>query len=113
LNRAESSNPVTGVLRPAGCDANPLRTLILDRVDMSLGTGFGPLRSRIFRIRHLGDFNQLMLLGTLAGVEMGLAAAGVPHTKAGVQAAMTYLVDSVGTAKENRAVRAGKTGSTG
>jgi alanine-glyoxylate transaminase/serine-glyoxylate transaminase/serine-pyruvate transaminase len=58
---------------------------------MSLGQGLGKLKGKIFRIGHLGDFNELMLMGTLAGVEMGLARAKVPHKKGGVQAAMDYL----------------------
>jgi alanine-glyoxylate transaminase/serine-glyoxylate transaminase/serine-pyruvate transaminase len=65
--------------------------VILDRFDMSLGTGLGKVQGTVFRIGHLGDFNDLMLAGTLAGVEMGLAAAGVPHRKGGVQAALDYL----------------------
>jgi alanine-glyoxylate transaminase/serine-glyoxylate transaminase/serine-pyruvate transaminase len=67
---------------------------VLDRYDMSLGQGLGKLSGRVFRIGHLGWFNDLMLCGTLAGVEMGLALAGVPHRKGGVDAAMDYLVDA-------------------
>jgi alanine-glyoxylate transaminase/serine-glyoxylate transaminase/serine-pyruvate transaminase len=58
---------------------------------MSLGNGLGRLAGRAFRIGHLGDFNELMLAGTLSGVEMGLAAAGIPHSKGGVQAALDFL----------------------
>ena len=65
--------------------------MILDRFDMSLGTGLGKLKGKVFRIGHLGDFNELMLAGTLCGVEMGLAAAGVPFQAGGVQAAMESL----------------------
>jgi alanine-glyoxylate transaminase/serine-glyoxylate transaminase/serine-pyruvate transaminase len=65
--------------------------VILDGFDMSLGQGLGKLKGKIFRIGHLGDFNDLMLLGTLAGVEMGLARGKVPHKAGGVQAAMAYL----------------------
>jgi alanine-glyoxylate transaminase/serine-glyoxylate transaminase/serine-pyruvate transaminase len=68
-----------------------VRSVILERFDMSLGTGLGKLAGKIFRIGHLGDFNDLSLMGTLAGVEMGLAIAGVPHKRGGVQAAMDYL----------------------
>jgi alanine-glyoxylate transaminase/serine-glyoxylate transaminase/serine-pyruvate transaminase len=64
---------------------------VLDRFDMSLGQGLGKVTGKVFRIGHLGHFNELMLCGTLAGVEMGLAAAGVPHRKGGVQAALDYL----------------------
>ena len=79
---------------PDGHDADALREVILDRFDMSLGPGLGKLKGKIFRIGHLGDFNDLMLIGTLAGVEMGLAARQVPHKPGGVQAAMDYLAQS-------------------
>jgi len=85
------SDSLTAVLMPEGHDADRLRALILERFDMSLGSGLGKLKGRVFRIGHLGDFNELMLAGTLAGVEMGLAAAGVPYTKGGVTAALDYL----------------------
>ncbi len=65
--------------------------VMLDRFDMSLGTGLAKLKGRVFRIGHLGDFNDLMLMGTLAGVEMGLHEAGVPHRQGGVAAAMDVL----------------------
>jgi alanine-glyoxylate transaminase/serine-glyoxylate transaminase/serine-pyruvate transaminase len=65
--------------------------VILARFDMSLGMGLSKLKGKVFRIGHLGDFNDLTLAGTLAGVEMGLELAGVPHQKGGVQAAMEYL----------------------
>ena len=86
-----ASNSVTTVLVPEGCDSDALRSVILDRFDMSLGTGLGKLKGKVFRIGHLGDFNELMLAGTLCGVEMGLAAAGVPFQPGGVQAALEYL----------------------
>ena len=76
---------------PAGHDADKLRAAILERFDMSLGMGLGRLAGKVFRIGHLGDFNDLTLMGTLAGVEMGLELAGVPHRKGGAQAAMDYL----------------------
>jgi len=66
---------------------------VLDTYDMSLGAGLGKLAGRVFRIGHLGDLNDLTLAGTLAGVEMGLALAGVPHQPRGVQAALDYLAD--------------------
>ena len=88
---AEYSNSLTAVMMPQGHDADRLRKTILEAYDMSLGTGLGKLAGRIFRIGHLGDFNDLSLAGTLAGVEMGLALASVPHQKGGVQAAMDYL----------------------
>jgi len=88
---SEYSNVLTAVLMPDGHDADRLRKLILDRFDMSLGTGLGKLAGKAFRIGHLGSFNDLMLAGTLAGVEMGLAAAGVPHRPGGVAAALARL----------------------
>ena len=91
LNPAEYSNSLTAVLMPTGFDADALRQTILERFDMSLGTGLGKWKGKVFRIGHLGDFNDLMLAGTLGGVEMGLAAAGVPFAPGGVTAALTYL----------------------
>jgi alanine-glyoxylate transaminase / serine-glyoxylate transaminase / serine-pyruvate transaminase len=85
------SPALTAVLLPDGHDADKLRDLILQRFNMSLGAGLGKLAGRAFRIGHLGDMNDLMLAGTLCGVEMGLAAAGVPITGSGVQAALSYL----------------------
>jgi alanine-glyoxylate transaminase/serine-glyoxylate transaminase/serine-pyruvate transaminase len=90
-NPEEYSSTLTAVLVPPGCDADRLRKVILDRFDMSLGSGLGKLKGTVFRIGHLGDFNDLMLAGTLSGVEMGLAAAGVPFTPGGVTAALDYL----------------------
>jgi alanine-glyoxylate transaminase / serine-glyoxylate transaminase / serine-pyruvate transaminase len=87
----EHSNSLTAIRMPPGHDSDKLRAAILDRYDMSLGQGLGKLKGRIFRIGHLGDFNDLMLCGTLAGVEMGLKLAGVPHEAAGVRAAMDHL----------------------
>ncbi|MGB8840528.1 MAG: aminotransferase class V-fold PLP-dependent enzyme [Aliidongia sp.] len=91
MNEAEMSPVLTGVIMPDGHDADRLRDIILQRFDMSLGQGLGKLKGRVFRIGHLGHFNDLMLMGTLAGVEMGLAAAGVPHRAGGTQAALDYL----------------------
>lgn len=90
---AEYSGSLTAVLMPQGHDADALRKAILERFDMSLGAGLGKLAGKIFRIGHLGDFNDLTLAGTLAGVEMGLQIAGVPHRKGGLRAAMDYLAD--------------------
>jgi alanine-glyoxylate transaminase/serine-glyoxylate transaminase/serine-pyruvate transaminase len=90
-NPAEYSASLTAVLMPEGHSADRVRKVALERFDLSLGTGLGKLAGRVFRIGHLGDFNDLMLLGTLAGVEMGLALAGVPVRKEGVQAAMGYI----------------------
>lgn len=82
---------LTGVITPAGVDADAIRKLIHARFDLSLGTGLGKLRGRMFRIGHLGDCNDLTLVAALAGVEMGLKLAGVPLTGSGVQAAMAYF----------------------
>src|SRR5205823_2905779 len=79
---------------PAGNDADQLRAVILERFDMSLGQGLGKLKGKMFRIGHLGAFNDLTLCGTLAGVEMGLALAGVPHQAGGVTAAMQHLAST-------------------
>ena len=91
VNPAEYSSALTAVLMPEGHNADAFRKIVLERFDMSLGQGLGKVSGRIFRIGHLGYFNDLMLCGTLAGVEMGLALAGVPHRKGGVDAAMAYL----------------------
>jgi alanine-glyoxylate transaminase / serine-glyoxylate transaminase / serine-pyruvate transaminase len=90
----EYSSSLTAVMMPAGHDADALRKIILEAYDMSLGTGLGRLAGKVFRIGHLGDFNDLTLAGTLAGVEMGLALAGVPHKKGGVLAAFEHLTES-------------------
>ena len=91
LSPAEYSSTVTAVMMPEGYDADALRKVTLDRYDLSLGTGLGKLKGKVFRIGHLGDFNDLMLAGTLSGVEMGLALAGVPFTRGGVAAALDFL----------------------
>ncbi len=90
-NPEEYSNSLTAVMMPAGHDADALRRTILERYDMSLGAGLTKLAGKVFRIGHLGNFNDLMLAGTLAGVEMGLAVAGVPHQPGGIRAALEYL----------------------
>ena len=87
----EYSNSLTAALMPEGHDADNLRKIILEKFNMSLGTGLGKMKNKIFRIGHIGDFNELALTGTLGGVEMGLAIAGVPHTTGGVNAAMEFL----------------------
>ncbi len=88
---SELSNTLTAILMPDGHDADRLRAIVLDHFDMSLGTGLGKLAGKAFRIGHLGWFNDLMLAGTLAGVEMGLRLAGIPHREGGVGAAMSML----------------------
>ncbi|HWE25646.1 MAG TPA: aminotransferase class V-fold PLP-dependent enzyme [Myxococcales bacterium] len=87
----EHSSSLTGIRMPEGHDADRLRAIALDRFDMSLGQGLGKLKGKLFRIGHLGAFNDLMLCGTLAGVEMALRIAGVPHQPRGVSAATEYL----------------------
>ena len=87
----EYSNSLTAVMVPDGFDADRFREITLDAFDMSLGTGLGKLKGKIFRIGHLGHFNDLMLCGTLCGVEMGLHRAGIPHRHGGVAAALEFL----------------------
>ena len=91
---SERSDALTAVLMPEGHDADALRAIILDRFDTSLGAGLGKVKGRVFRIGHLGHFNEPMLLGTLGAVEAGLVAAGVPFTRGGVDAAIDHLVAS-------------------
>jgi alanine-glyoxylate transaminase/serine-glyoxylate transaminase/serine-pyruvate transaminase len=91
----EYSNSLTAVFVPDGFDEKELRALILKTFNLSLGSGLGKLAGCVFRIGHLGDFNELMLAGTLAGVEMGLQMAGIPHQRGGVDAAMQYLIEQL------------------
>lgn len=107
LNSAEFSNSLTAVQMPEGHDEAEFRKVVLERFNMSLGSGLGKVKGRVFRIGHLGDFNELMLCGTLAGVEMGLELAGVPYAKGGVDAAMQYLNrDNAAADKSDTARRA-------
>jgi len=92
----EYSDTVTAVFMPPGHDADQFRKLILEKFDMSLGTGLAKFQGKVFRIGHLGSFNELMLAGTLAGVEMGLGLAGVPYIKGGLMAALDSLVSADG-----------------
>lgn len=89
----EYSPVLTAVVMPDGHSADAFRKIVLENFDMSLGNGLNKVADKVFRIGHLGDFNELMLMGTLSGVEMGLSIAGVPHNKGGVDAAMGYLVN--------------------
>ena len=102
----EHSPVLTGVVLPDGHDADHFRKVTLEHFDMSLGAGLSKLKGKIFRIGHLGHFNDLMLMGTLAGVEMGLHLAGVPHRAGGVQAAMDVLKDKGTQATPLRAASA-------
>jgi alanine-glyoxylate transaminase/serine-glyoxylate transaminase/serine-pyruvate transaminase len=90
----EYSSSLTAVLMPKGHDADKLRETILDAFDMSLGTGLAKLATKVFRIGHLGHFNDLTLAGTLSGVEMGMQLAEVPHKAGGVMAALNSLAKS-------------------
>lgn len=76
---------------PQGYDADAFRKVILERFNMSLGNGLGKLKGKVFRIGHLGDFNDLMLAGTLCGLEMGFVVANIPFSKGGLLAALDYL----------------------
>jgi alanine-glyoxylate transaminase / serine-glyoxylate transaminase / serine-pyruvate transaminase len=92
---ARHYSPVlTTVVLPAGHDADRYRRIVLENFDMSLGTGLSKIAGKAFRIGHLGDINDLTLLGALSGCEMGLALAGVPHSKGGVAAAMAHLAET-------------------
>src|SRR5918993_399819 len=95
-NPTEYSSALTAVRLPEGSSADGLRAEILRRFNMSLGNGLGPLADRVFRIGHLGDFHDLMVTGTLTGVEMGLRVCGIPHRSGGVEAAMNYLSGNAG-----------------
>ena len=88
------SSSLTAVLLPEGHDADALRATILQHFDMSLGNGLSRLAGKVFRIGHLGDFNDLMLMGTLSGVEMGLKLADIPHQSGGAATAMQYLAQT-------------------
>jgi alanine-glyoxylate transaminase / serine-glyoxylate transaminase / serine-pyruvate transaminase len=90
---------LTGVMMPEGIDADAVRKVIYERFDMSLGTGLGKMKGRMFRIGHLGDCNDLTLMATLAGVEMGLQIAGVPVAASGLPAAMEFLMSQPGATK--------------
>jgi alanine-glyoxylate transaminase/serine-glyoxylate transaminase/serine-pyruvate transaminase len=90
-NPAEYSPSLTAVIMPEGHDADAFRKIALENFNMSLGQGLSKVAGKVFRIGHLGDFNELSLMGTLSGVEMALELAGVPHQKGGAQAAMAHL----------------------
>ena len=94
VNPAEYSSSLTAIVMPDGHSADAFRKIVLERFNMSLGQGLGKLSGKVFRIGHLGWFNELMLCGTLAGVEMGLKLARVPHRTGGVEAAMAYLAQT-------------------
>ena len=91
---AEYSSSTTAVLLPDGVSESAFRALVLERFNMSLGAGLGKVAGKVFRIGHLGDFNDLMLAGTLSGIEMALDAAGIRHRKGGILAALEYLAQT-------------------
>jgi len=91
------SPSLTGILLPEGHDADALRALALEHFNISYGAGFGPFKGKMFRIGHLGDTNDTMLMGALSATEMALSLAGIPHNKGGVQVAMDYLVAAHGS----------------
>lgn len=95
VNPDEYSNVVTTVLMPEGYNADSFRQLVLDKFDMSLGAGLGKVAGKVFRIGHLGHYNDLMLAGALSGVEMGLRLSGMQSATGGVEAALKYLAEQV------------------
>ncbi|HWD59466.1 MAG TPA: aminotransferase class V-fold PLP-dependent enzyme [Stellaceae bacterium] len=95
IDPSGQSDTVTAVLLPDGCDADAVRQICLDKFNVSLGGGLGHLKGKLFRIGHLGDLNEAMVLGSLATIEMALDMTGVPHGKGGVLAAMEYLSTGV------------------
>ena len=92
--KEDFSNTLTAVLLPDGYNADEFRSLVLDNFNMSLGNGLSRLAGKVFRIGHLGDFNDLMLVATLGGIEMGLSKSSIPHQVGGTQAAMQFLKQS-------------------
>ena len=107
LDPRHYSNSLTAVLLPAGHDADQFRGVVLEKFNMSLGNGLSKVSGRVFRIGHLGDFNELMLMGTLAGVEMGLELAAIPHISGGITAAMNTLSGSRNSQTVSKRVSAG------
>ena len=92
--KEDFSNTLTAVLLPEGYNADEFRSVVLDNFNMSLGNGLSRLAGKVFRIGHLGDFNDLMLVATLGGIEMGLSKSSIPHQVGGTQAAMQFLKQS-------------------
>jgi alanine-glyoxylate transaminase/serine-glyoxylate transaminase/serine-pyruvate transaminase len=100
-NPRHFSNSLTAVVMPEGHSADRFRRVVAETFDMSLGNGLSKVADKVFRIGHLGDFNDLMLAGTLSGIEMGLDVAGVPHKKGGAAAALSFLAEQA-SEKRNR-----------
>ena len=90
-NTIERSDSITAIMVPEGHDSDNLRKIIYDNYDMSLGTGLNKVKGKVFRIGHMGDLNDLMLAGTLAGVEMGLKQSGIPFKRGGIMTALDFL----------------------
>jgi alanine-glyoxylate transaminase/serine-glyoxylate transaminase/serine-pyruvate transaminase len=107
LDPREYSNSLTAVLMPEGFDEAEFRQVVLENFDLSLGAGLGKLKGKVFRIGHLGDFNDLMLCATLCGVEMGLEKFDAPFRKGGVIAAMEYLSRGDSFRSDSQRVRSG------
>jgi alanine-glyoxylate transaminase/serine-glyoxylate transaminase/serine-pyruvate transaminase len=103
LDPKEFSPAVTTVMLPEGFEEGAFRGVVLEKFNMALGAGLGRLAGKAFRIGHLGSFNDLMLAGTLSGVEMGLEVFGVPHKKGGVDAALAYLAEQAKAAGKAKA----------
>lgn len=97
LDPQRYSDSVTAIMMPEGFNAEDVRRVCIERFNVSLGGGLGPLGGKVFRIGHLGDLNEPMILGTLAAVEMALQVCGIPHAKGGVDAAMAYLAGEAAT----------------
>ena len=95
LNSNEYSNSLTAVRVPEGHDADQLRKVVLENFNVSLGNGLGEVQGRVFRIGHLGDFNEPMLIGTLGAIEMGLQHSGIPFKPEGMRAAMDQLLEEI------------------
>ncbi len=108
LEPSEYSPVLTAVLMPAGHNADAFRAVMLEKCNMSLGTGLGKVAGKVFRIGHLGACNDLVLLGALGGIEMGLELAGVPHQAGGADAARDYLVQAASDAGAPQLVVAGR-----
>jgi alanine-glyoxylate transaminase/serine-glyoxylate transaminase/serine-pyruvate transaminase len=102
-NPRHYSSSLTAVMVPPGTSADHFRKITLEHFDMSLGNGLSKVADKVFRIGHLGDFNDLMLMGTLSGVEMGLELSGIPYRRGGVQAALGYLCGQDQTTAEGAA----------
>lgn len=100
---SQQSSTLTAVLMPAGYSADEFRRVVVDRFNMALGSGLGKVLDKVFRIGHLADFNDLMLAGTLCGVEMGLAVAGIPHRQGGAAAAMEHLTEMARQSHDSQA----------